>query len=180
MESITKEQLIALLNEDIALEYSAAIQYIQHYAVMSGAEFDAVRAHLLQHSEEEIGHAVLLSDRVNYMGGVPSAEVAPIKGSSDPLGMLQINAESEKNAVARYKERIAQAQALGEFGLVQLLQGILMDEEEHENDILTSLGAHAKTEEVVLPVEEEPSRFSQVVLSRFASLREERSKRSAV
>ena len=36
---VTKENLIELLNKDLALEYSAAIQYIQHAAVMTGAQF---------------------------------------------------------------------------------------------------------------------------------------------
>ncbi len=37
--AITIEQVIALLNKDLELEYSAAIQYINHAAVMTGAEF---------------------------------------------------------------------------------------------------------------------------------------------
>ena len=37
--SITIDQLVELLNHDLALEYSAAIQYINHSAVMTGAAY---------------------------------------------------------------------------------------------------------------------------------------------
>ena len=135
----TKEQLIELLKRDLELEYTAALQYIQHYSVMQGAQFDNIRQHLLKHSEEEIGHAVKISDRINYMGGTPGASADPAKFSPDAMQMMAQDLEGEQTAIARYKERISQAQALGEYGLVEILQSILVDEEEHENDLKTSM-----------------------------------------
>lgn len=35
MTGITKEQLIELLNKDLALEYTAIIQYTQHQGVLN-------------------------------------------------------------------------------------------------------------------------------------------------
>jgi bacterioferritin (cytochrome b1) len=37
--AITIEQLVELFNHDLDLEYSAAIQYINHSAVMTGAAY---------------------------------------------------------------------------------------------------------------------------------------------
>lgn len=177
---VTREQIINLLNEDIALEYSAALQYIQHYAVVAGAQFDAIRAHLLEHAEQEIDHAVKLSDRVNYMGGTPVAHPGPVKLSPNPVEMLQQDLSGEQTAIQRYKERIAQAAALGEFGLVAVLQGILVDEEEHENDLETSLGGLVEAP-VAPPVPAggpiEAGEYKPVIMARFAALRHARDQR---
>jgi bacterioferritin len=67
-----RETLIGLLNNDLALEYSAAIQYIQHAAVMTGAQFGDVIKELKIHANEEIQHAVILADQIDFLGGVPT------------------------------------------------------------------------------------------------------------
>ena len=138
---ISKEELIANLNQDIVLEYTAALQYIQHYSVVQGASYDAIRDHLKEHAEQELGHAISLSDRVNFMGSAPTAAANQIRTSPDTVTMLNYDLEDERTAAGRYKERIVQAMSLGEFGLADILQDILKDEEEHANDLATTLGA---------------------------------------
>ena len=138
---VTKEQIIALLNEDIILEYTAALQYVQHYSVVQGAQYDAIRDHLKEHAEQEIGHAITLSDKVNFLGGVPVAGAAQIKTAPDVVTMLNMNLTDERTAASRYKERIIQSMSIGEFGLADILQDILKDEEEHANDLSTTLDA---------------------------------------
>jgi bacterioferritin len=54
--------------------------------------------------------------------------------------MLEQDLWGEDNAITRYRERIAQAEALGEYGLRRVLEDILMQEEEHKRDIQTALG----------------------------------------
>jgi len=58
----TLERLTDLLNIDLELEYSAAIQYINHAAVMTGAAYGDIIKELKVHANEEIGHAMVLSD----------------------------------------------------------------------------------------------------------------------
>lgn len=177
---VTREQLIALLNEDITLEYAAAIQYIQHYSVMQGAQFDAIRVHLLEHAEDEIEHATKLSDRVNYMGGVPVANQALSKTSANAVEMLQQDLHDEGVAVARYKERLEQAFLLKEYGLVEVLQGILVDEEEHENDLETTLGTQkAPSAAPAAPQGGPVDDYVPVVMAKLAALRSERARHSA-
>ena len=64
--SISKEKLIELLNMDLALEYAAAIQYIQHAAVMTGAQFGDIIKELRVHASEEIAHAITLADQIDF------------------------------------------------------------------------------------------------------------------
>jgi bacterioferritin len=59
--------------------------------------------------------------------------------SSNSLDMLKHDLKGEENAIARYKERIGQAEALKEYGLRRVLEDILIQEEEHKRDIANAL-----------------------------------------
>ncbi len=136
---MTKEEMIGLLNKDLTLEYSAAIQYIQHQAVLKGAQYQSIQKELIVHANEEIGHAIQLADQIAYLGGTPTIEVGERHISEDGEEMLKQDLAGEKDAVARYRVRIAQARDMGEFGLARVLEDILIMEEEHERDIASAL-----------------------------------------
>ena len=55
--AITQKKLIENLNYDLTLEYSAAIKYINHAAVMGGAAYGDIIKELEIHANEEIQHA---------------------------------------------------------------------------------------------------------------------------
>jgi len=138
--NINKEKLIELLNSDLTLEYSAAIQYIQHGAVMTGAQFGDIIKELRIHANEEIAHAITLADQIDFLGGVPTIEVGEIKTSDDNIEMLKQDLEGEEDAIKRYKVRIEQAEELKEFALAQQLRNILAMEQEHAMDLYQALG----------------------------------------
>jgi bacterioferritin len=137
---ITKEQLLANLNDDLAWEYAALIQYVQHASVVTGAEYKSIIAELLVHANEEMQHAISLSDQIDFLGGVPAVDVQKIETSDDSTEMLEQDLAGEMYAITRYKERIAQAEALQEYGLRRVLEDILIIEEEHARDLMTVLG----------------------------------------
>jgi len=137
--TLTKEDLIRELNKDLEWEYAAAIQYVQHASVITGPEYDAIGKELIVHAQEEMAHAVTLAEQIDFLGGVPTVEVEKRAVSPDAKEMLQQDLWGEDNAIARYKERIAQAEQLGEYGLRRILEDILMQEEEHKRDLLTAL-----------------------------------------
>lgn len=138
--SITKEEFIAELNKDLEWEYAAAVQYVQHAAVITGPEYDAISAELVVHSNEEMAHAVTVSTIICDLGGTPTIDVEHRAVSEDAKTMLEQDLGGEELAIKRYKERIAQAESLGEYGVRRLIEDILMQEEEHRRDIMSSLG----------------------------------------
>jgi len=138
--AITPEKLVELLNKDLELEYSAAIQYINHSAVMTGAAYGDVIKELKIHVTEEIGHAIILADQIDYLGGSPSVTVGPIHTSEDNDQMLEQDLAGEEDAIKRYKVRVEQAEQLKEFALAQQLRTILAIEQEHAMDIKQALG----------------------------------------
>ncbi len=137
---MTKEELLDRLNEDLAWEYAAMIQYIQHASVVTGAKYESIIAELLVHANEEMQHAISLSDQIDWLGGVPAVDVQKIEISADSTEMLEQDLAGELHAIERYKERIAQAEALREYGLRRVLEDILIMEEEHARDLSTVLG----------------------------------------
>ncbi len=133
------KKIIVDLNKDLALEYAAAIQYVQHASVITGAEFESIQKELLIHSTEEMQHAVMLSEQIDFLGGVPTIDVESRETSDDVIEMLNQDLKGEENAIIRYKERIYQAESLQEYGLRRVIEDILIQEEEHKRDLLTSL-----------------------------------------
>lgn len=132
---VTRDEMIKLLNEDLILEYTSALQYFQHYARMEGSGFGSIREEINKHGMEEIEHASKLADRIAYMGGVPAVGTTHIKLAPTSEEMLVQDLVDETTAVKRYKERVMQALSMGEFGLADILQDILVDEEEHKGDL---------------------------------------------
>jgi len=136
---ITKKKLLAELNKDLEWEYAAAVQYVQHAAAINGAQFDSIQKELLIHAQEEMQHAVMLSEQIDFLGGVPTVDVEKREISPNSLEMLKQDLWGEDNAITRYKERIGQAEALKEYGLRRVLEDILIQEEEHKRDIANAL-----------------------------------------
>ncbi len=133
---ISLEKLIEELNKDLEWEYAAAVQYVQHAAVITGAQYESIQKELIIHSQEEMQHAVMLSEQIDFLGGVPTVDVERRDVSTDTVEMLKQDLWGEDNAITRYKERIAQAESLREYGLRRTLEDILMQEEEHKRDLL--------------------------------------------
>ena len=136
---ITMKKLLAELNKDLEWEYAAAIQYTQHAAAINGPQFDSIQKELLIHAQEEMQHAVMVSEQIDFLGGVPTVDVEKREISANSLEMLKQDLWGEDNAITRYKKRIGQAEELKEYGLRRVLEDILIQEEEHKRDIANAL-----------------------------------------
>ena len=138
--SINLGDIVALLNEDLKLEYAAAIQYFNHAAMLRRAEVMHIASVIKGHGDEEIGHAQILCDLINYYGGSPAVEIGETKTSPDNMSMLRQDLDAELNAINRYTDRIEQAQELNLFPVVKALLSIISDEQDHALEVKTALG----------------------------------------
>jgi bacterioferritin len=137
---VSREQLINLLNEDLAREYQAVIAYVVYSQVIKGAEFTNIAAELELHAHEELQHALTIAKQVDYLGGQPTVAPKPVKTSEKATDMLRFDLENENNTVRHYRERVRQCEALGEFALAEQIRDILVQEQEHQIDLATALG----------------------------------------
>jgi len=138
--NITREQMIQLLNEDLAGEYQAIIAYTVYSQVLKGAEYTDIARELEAHAVEELAHAIKIAKQIDYLGGMPGVTPKPVITSTDPVTMLRADLENERITVGRYRERIRQAEAMGEFALSETLRAIIVQEQEHEIDLASALG----------------------------------------
>jgi bacterioferritin len=138
--AISKRELIKKLNMDLAWEYTAAIQYIQHSGVITGAAFGDIKKEIILHANEEIQHAITLADQIDYLGGFPTVDVYPARTSKDNETMLQQDLDGENDAIARYTQQIEEAESLKLLHLAQQLRNILAMEQEHATDLEQALG----------------------------------------
>jgi bacterioferritin len=116
------------------------IQYLQHSSVIEGPGFESFIEELRKHADQEKDHAIKIADRISFLGGVPTLVVNPMSSSSDPVELLKIELRAEDEAIKYYKERIAQADQLQDYGTSHLIKSILIEEEEHRLDLITILG----------------------------------------
>ena len=137
---ITREQLIDFLNEDLAGEYQAIIAYTIYSQMLKGAAYTDIARELEVHASEELQHAIKIAKQIDYLGGTPCATPKPVKVSGDAVTMLRADLENEQQTVKRYRLRIQQAEALGEFALSETLRTIIVQEQEHEIDLSDALG----------------------------------------
>src|ERR1039458_9048463 len=122
---ITRERMISLLNEDLAGEYQAIIAYTVYSQVLKGAAYMDIARELELHAAEELAHAIKIAKQIDYLGGMPGVTPKPVKTSNDPVAMLRADLENERTTVGRYRERIRQAEVMGEFALSETLRATL-------------------------------------------------------
>jgi bacterioferritin len=137
---VTRNQMIALLNEDLAREYQAVIAYTVYSQVLKGAQYTDIARELEKHAGEELEHAIKIAKQVDYFGGMPVATPKPVKLSEDPQVMLRADLDNERETIAQYRQRIQQAEALGEYALSETLRAIIVQEQDHEMDLCDALG----------------------------------------
>jgi len=136
----TKEQFITLLNKALEREYAAAVQYVQHSSLITWPEYDSISAELVIHSNEEMWHAVVVSTIIADLWWIPTLDVEKRETSHDSKTMLEQDLAGEELAISMYKQLVGMAEDLKEYGIRRKLEDILMDEEEHRRDIMSSLG----------------------------------------
>jgi bacterioferritin len=138
--NVSREQMVALLNDDLAREYQAVIAYTVYSQVLKGAAYTDIARELEKHAVEELQHAIKIAKQVDYFGGMPAVTPKPVKTSEDPKEMLRADLENERDTIAQYRQRIRQAEALGEFALSETLREIIVQEQDHEMDLCDALG----------------------------------------
>ena len=146
---VSRQQMIKLLNEDLAREYQAVIAYTVYSQALKGAEYTDIARELEKHAGEELTHALKIAKQVDYFGGMPTATPKPVKLSEDPKTMLRADLENERETIAQYRQRIRQAEDLGEFALSETLRSIIVQEQEHEIDLCDALGIDVPPQKVL-------------------------------
>ncbi|OAI39122.1 ferritin [Planctomycetaceae bacterium SCGC AG-212-D15] len=137
---VTREELVDLLNEDLAREYQAIISYVVYSQVLKGAQYMNIAAELEKHAGEELQHALLLAGQIDYLGGMPKVLPKPVKTSEKAEDMLRFDLDNENETIRNYRRRVLQCEALGEYAIAEHIRDILVQEQDHQIALATALG----------------------------------------
>ena len=140
VSTVTREDLVDLLNEDLAREYQAIIGYVVYSQVIKGAQYMNIAAELEKHAGEALQHALIIAKQIDYLGGMPKVTPKPVKTSEKAEEMLRFDLENEKETIRQYRRRVRQADELNEFAIAESLRGILVEEQDHLIALATALG----------------------------------------
>lgn len=129
--TVSRKEMIAGLNEDLAGEFQAILMYVTYAAAVTGPHRPMLKQFFSAEVPEELAHAQFLADKIASLGGRPVTEPRKVPGATDARAMLENVLAAEKQAIADYKARAEQAAAFGDKGLATHLETIVEDETSH-------------------------------------------------
>jgi len=135
MANDAMKALLEGLNEDLAHEYSAVIQYRTYASAVTGPYRQELRQFFSSEIPDELGHAALLADKIAALGGRLVVQAAEVKYTEDPREMLANSLADEEATLARYVQRRKQAEDAGEHGLANDLDDVIADESKHRDEL---------------------------------------------
>ncbi len=139
-KKVSRPELIGLLNEDLSREYQAIIGYVVYSQVLKGAEFMNIAGELAVHAAQELGHALIIAEQIDYLGGMPTVVAKTVRTSEKATQMLQFDLDNETETIRNYRERVRQCEELAEYAMGEQIRQILIDEQDHQIALATALG----------------------------------------
>ncbi len=140
MDPITREQLVENLNGDLRLEFQSIVQYVQHVAVITGAEYTSTVDELKVHLTQELAHACVLAEQVAFLDGEPATSVPPVPPVADSADALKADLALETEQLERYRVRVQEASDLALPDVAEALRPLLTETQEHVRDLQSALG----------------------------------------
>lgn len=131
---MTLDTFIAKLNQDLANELAAVIQYSTYAAKVTGPFRPQLAQFFLTEVADEQGHAQFLANKIVNLGGEPTTVPAAVPVVHGNKAMLEAILAAETQAVIAYTARAEEAAALGLKGLSVDLEDMIRDETNHKEE----------------------------------------------
>ena len=143
------KQTIDILQSVLATEIVCTLRYTMNAVVASGLSSQSVKAEFDEHAKEEAGHARAVAERINQLGGKPnfnpeglaSRSASEYTEGANLVAMIKENLIAERIACDHYQELI-RFFADKDPATRVMMEGILVNEIEHANDMHDLLVAH--------------------------------------
>ncbi len=129
-----KQKLIDRLNEDLAGELGAIIQYITYAAKTTGPFRPQLAQFFLTEVADEQLHAQFLANKIVALGGEPTTQPRPVPEAFTNREMLLAVLAAERKAGQDYAQRAEEAEAYGDRGLMVQLDDMTRDETGHAEE----------------------------------------------
>ena len=127
-------KLIAHLNEDLAGELGAIIQYLTYAAKATGPYRPQLAQFFLTEVADEQLHAQFLANKIVALGGEPTTIPRPVAPAQTNREMLEAVLVAERRATKDYTKRAEEAESAGDKGLAVQLEDMVRDESGHAEE----------------------------------------------
>jgi bacterioferritin len=131
---MNKQTMIDRLNEDLASELGAIIQYITYAAKATGPYRPQLAQFFLAEVADEQLHAQFLANKIVAWGGEPTTQPRPVPAAKTNKEMLEAILAAERQATKDYTQRAREAEELGDKGLMVQLEDMVRDESGHSEE----------------------------------------------
>lgn len=135
-----KPDFIERLNADLGSEFQSIVQYVQHIATIKGAEYRSIAEEMGNHLSQELEHAKTLATQIDFLGGTPTVQVPPVPDCPDGASALRADLELEERQLDRYRDRVAEAGAMGLPDVAEALRPLLEQTQDHVIELRGALG----------------------------------------
>lgn len=129
-----KQMMIEHLNEDLAGELGAIIQYLTYAAKATGPYRPQLVQFFLAEVADEQLHAQFLANKIVALGGEPVTQPRPVPAAKTNREMLQAILDAERQATKDYTQRAKEADEYGDKGLAVQLEDMVRDESGHSEE----------------------------------------------
>ncbi|SRR6266849_1380547 len=104
-----RKAVIQALNDAVALEYAAVVQYAQFSYCVKGFRRLAVAGWFFEQATKSLTHARQVGDKIVALGGIPTTQVGPVREAQDLTSMVRLSLEMEQRSVKSYQAALALA-----------------------------------------------------------------------
>lgn len=129
-----KKTLVDRLNEDLAGELGAIIQYLTYAAKATGPYRPQLAQFFLAEVADEQAHAQFLANKIVALGGEPTTRPRPVPAAKTNREMLEAVLAAERQATQDYTQRAGEAEEYGDKGLAVQLEDMVRDESGHSEE----------------------------------------------
>ena len=131
-------RVIELLNEALKAELTAINQYWLHYRMLDNWGVKKLAEMERHESIDEMKHADRFSERILFLDGMPNFQaLGSLRIGESVEEILKADLAAEHEAVAMYRNGVAECEALKDYVSRDLFAEVLKDEEGHVDMIET-------------------------------------------
>jgi bacterioferritin len=134
-----REKLVELLNGDLELEFRSIVQYTQHAATVKGVEFQPIADKIRPHLRQELEHATVLAEQIDFLGGEPTTHVPEVPNQTEPRRALAPTSSSRAPA-GGVPGALRASGGTGAPGRRRGLRPLLEQTQDHVRDLRSALG----------------------------------------
>lgn len=128
---MASKELLDGLNKALAMDLRATIQYMWQHILARGMEREEVGEVFKDIAMQEMKHSELFAERIDYLGGTPTAKPMEIKIGDSLKEMLEVDLASENESIEACKEIIRVAIRENDAVTRTVTENILAETEEH-------------------------------------------------